>query len=172
MKAVAADFKPASQPGWLLWMVTAVCVVAALASTYTVWQHKQKLSQLQSEFKAKQAQRDAQAAPVPQLAIEPKPYERSAREMLAERSAPWPDALAALEAAAQIGVTPKSVEFNATDGAVRVELVVVDPTRLLKYIDSLNAGVDKGSGELRWRLQQTQLEPSTNTTTAVIVGSR
>jgi hypothetical protein len=172
VKAVSADFRPARQPSWVLWMVAAACVAGALALMFSAWQNKRELGRLQNELSSKEGERQAQTMPAQVQPIAPKPYDRSAREMLAERMAPWPDALNALEAAAQIGITPRTVEFNAAEATVRVELVVADPTRLLKYIESLNAGVDKSSNELRWSLQQTQLEPSTNSTTAVIVGSR
>jgi hypothetical protein len=172
MKAVSADFKPSSRPGWPLWVLAFLVASAASASTVLWWRQNQELTQLQTLLQTKKAQRQVQVTPPPALAIAPKPYDRSAREMLAERQAPWPDALAVLESAAQVGVTPRAVDFNAAEGAVRVELVVNDPTRLLKYIEALNAGVDKDPKELRWSLLQTQLEPASGITVAVIIGKR
>jgi hypothetical protein len=172
MKPVAADFKPAAVPSWPLWSLAAACVVAACASGLWARHHRHELQALQTELQRSMAQQAAQALPAPPDPVGPKPYDRSLREMLTERASPWPDALASLEALAWQGVTPRALELNAADGAIRVELTVTEPARLLKFLDALNAGADKNANDLVWNLQQTQSEGASNMSVATLVGRK
>jgi hypothetical protein len=172
MKSVVADFKPAAVPSWSLWLVAAACVVVACASALSAWRQKQYMLAVQAEFQRSSSLQAAQAQPAPSNPVGPKPHDRSLREMLIERASPWPDALASLEALALQGVTPRALELNAAEGAIRVELTVTEPARLLKYLDALNAGADKNANELIWSLQQTQADVASNTSLATLIGKR
>jgi hypothetical protein len=102
-------------------------------------------------------------APVEQSA---KPYDQSARRMLAERAVPWSQALTTLEATSVLGVTPVSVDFGNGENAIRVEVAFADYGSLLDYLNALNAG----EPELQWKLMQSQ-SSTANASTAILLGT-
>lgn len=171
MKPVAAEFKPVSQPGRLAWGFVCCCALVALASVAHAWDRHQQLLAEQARRSEmlvghEVAQRGSEVPP------QPKPYERSAREMLKERSLPWPEALVAMENVAMPGVSPRTFEANASDGAVRIEVLASDLSKVLAYLDALNAGTGHRPDDLRWSLQEARVDPTANAVVAVIVGRR
>ena len=171
MKPVGADFRPRSQPSPVHWGVAGLVAIAAgLALGWASLQHS-RLDALRQELARAAVAHEAasQPPPAPPAAL---PYDSSARELVRERSLPWPEALTALEAISMPGVTPRSLEANAGDGTVRVELAAEGHARVLEYVEALNAGASGGADALRWTLQQSQADTVANTISAVIVGRR
>lgn len=163
MKPVHADFKrPWVPPRWMWWAVAALALIAcaAVGMAWRAW--KQVDVQRAALRDAVAATQAAAVVPAPLRVL--RPYDASAREMWAEHSAPWPQALTMIEATAIIGVTPVALEFVASDKAVRVEVSFTDYAKLLEYVDALNAG----EPELKWALVQSQAQAS-GEATAVIV---
>lgn len=167
MKVVRADFKTPSRPSRALWLACAVLASLALAATGWAWHQWREVDVQRELLREAIAQRDAVPAAAP-VAIAPTPYDASARELLAERAIPWPQALTTLEATAVVGVTPVSVEFGNGDKSIRLEVSFVDYGSLLEYLNALNAG----EPELRWKLAQSQAQSAPGgVSTAVIVGT-
>jgi hypothetical protein len=165
VKPVIADFSQHSAPSRTLWGllgVAAALSVAAAAWTWHEWRELETQRALLRDTVARQAATPA-AAPIGRA---PPPYQASAREMLMERAAPWPQALTMIEATAIVGVTPAAVEFAASDKTIRLEVTFADYSKLLEYVDALNAG----EPELRWSLQQSQAQAG-GASSAVITAS-
>lgn len=165
MKRICADFKRQPRPSKVLWGVCALLVAIALASAAWAWDAWKKAQDAQASLRGAVAQKDAAPSPVPVVTV-PRPYEQSARRILAERSIPWSQGLTTLEATAVVGVTPMSVDFGNSETAIRLEVSFVDYGALLEYVNALNAG----EPELRWKLAQSQASTA-NSSTAVLVGT-
>ena len=171
MKPVNADFKAEVLPTRLLWLLVLACVLAGLVATVAAWRERMRLHEAQASLqRASAAQRLDERAAVPVLL--PKPYERSARELLQERQLHWPEAMRALEATAMEGATLRSFEANASDGTVRIEVVAAHHARLLEYLHALNVGIGDDSTGIRWTLLQTQVEANGNSVVAVLAAQR
>lgn len=164
MRFIRADFKKTSRPSPLLWSVCAVVVALALAGAAWTW-HEWREVDLQNERLREAIARKDAPPPMPSVALT-KPYEASARELLAERAIPWPQALTTLEATAVVGVTPVSVEFGPGEKSIRLEVTFTDYGSLLEYLNALNAG----EPDLRWKLAQSQSQGAA-TSTAVLFGT-
>lgn len=156
MKRVRADFAPRRRPSRALWLALAVLAAGAFTAVAFVAYRFEELAQQRAALESAAAERRVAATVVPTKPPAPPPYERSAREMLAEHRMAWPQVLTALEATALVGVTPMSVEMAASDGVARVEVSFTDHARLLEYLEALNAG----QGDLRWVLVQAQTQPA------------
>lgn len=178
MKPVGADFRPRALPGPVHWGLAGLLAMAAGLSLGWAWLQHTRLDALRQALAVAAAAQAAQAAhEAHEAARQPPapatlPYDSSARELLRERSVPWPEALTALETISMSGVTPRSLEVNASDGTVRVELAAEGHARVLEYVEALNAGASGHAEALRWALQQSQADAAPNTISAVIVGSR
>lgn len=153
MKRVRADFVPRRGPGRVLWVALGALAAVALSAVVLVAYRFGEFGQQRAGLERAMAERRAVPAAVPKPPAPP-PYERSAREMLAEHRLAWPQVLTVLEATTLVGVTPVSVEMAASDGVARVEVSFTDHARLLEYLEALNAG----QGDLRWMLVQAQTQ--------------
>ncbi len=157
MRRINARFDRWPRPARGLWIALIALVIVAVATAIWAWSAK-------ARFDAKTAQR-AQSTQQRQEAemarstvpVSPPPYDSSAREMLAERTAPWPAALTAIEHVAMVGVTPTSIEFAANERTVNLEVAFSEHAKLLEYADALNAGLEPSTVGWRWSIQQTQL---------------
>jgi hypothetical protein len=133
----------------------AICTVVAVAGA--IWEHhrvvalRAQIAQLVEDERA--GVRPAVVRPIP-------PYEASARQFLRERAAGWASMLRTLENASMVGVTPTSLEFDAGDGSVRVELKYSDSAALVDYLGRINEGVSPAPGIARWSLIETRQQPS------------
>ena len=159
MKRVEADFKSKRRPG--RWHWTFALALAAAAGTLVVqaWRMQEELVRVRAEVAGLNAHRAAASALV--KPTESPAYEPSAREMLRERSVPWPEVLATLEAVAVPGVTPTSVSFGANNERVTIELNASDYRTALAYVEALN-GADRSGGEVRFALLQVKADSSSN----------
>ena len=161
MKRVEAEFRPRWQPGRVvLASLAALGVCLALSIGAAVWSH-QRVAALQAQIA--QLVDDERNNVRPQAPSVVPAYDASARLFLSERAAGWAPMLRTLENGAMVGVTPTSVEFNATDGSARVELNYSDSTALLDYLARINEGVSPAAGVPRWNLVETRLQPSAGT---------
>lgn len=169
MRRVEAEFRPRWQPGRVVFAsLAALGVCVALSIGAAVWSH-QRVAALQAQVD--QLANDERNNVRPQAArIEPV-YDASARLFLSERASGWAPMLRTLESGAMVGVTPTSVEFNASDGSARVELNYSDSTALLDYLGRINEGVSPAAGVPRWNLVETRTQSSAGTATASMQGA-
>ena len=170
MKTVNADFNLKVLPSRLLWLLVLAFVLIGLAAIAAAWQERAKLHEAQASLQRSRVAQRIEELDVPVRL--PKPYERSARELLRERQLHWPEALKALEATALEGATLRSFEANADDGTVRVEIVAIHHAKVLQYLEALNAGIGTDPTDIRWTLLQTQIEASSNSVVAVLAAKR
>lgn len=171
MKSVSVELLAARRPTPALWVVAGIALLVAASMAFWAWRQQQATSAARAALQLALATQAADQPP-PVLVLRKNGYERSAREMLLERSLPWPEALTALEATAMVGATPRAVDANASDGTVRVEVIAASHSRLLAYVDALNAGGGVDGDTVHWALQQTQSDPANNGVVSIIVGRR
>ena len=171
MNPVLAEFKPNKPPSAWHWTLAVVSLVLASVAWLDVYQLLQTRVAAEASFARERA---AQSSQVPAVAASPaaRPYERSAREMLAERQHPWPLVLRALEVTALPGVVVKSFDVQKEGAGVGVEVAVESHAQLLEYLAALSAGEDQGADGLVWVIQQTQLDPATGTHLAMLKARR
>lgn len=164
MKPLTMDFNRQSLPNRRWWWILAIVTLVAASAAGVSWHERSQVSELRNELheaRVNQGRAPVQVRPVRGPAI----YDASARTMLIERSSPWPQALAKIEATAIMGVTPGALEFMAAEHSVRVELTFSDYPKLLEYVEALNAG----ESTFRWTLVQSQAQVG-NQAVAVVVG--
>ncbi len=159
MRRVDAQFRPRWRPGRLsLAMLCGLAACTVLAGAAALWQHHRVLA-LRDQIAQLEAQGHAGGrAPIPR----PTPaYDASAKQFLVERSAQWAPMLRTLESASMIGVTPTSVEFDASSGTARVQLSYSSSAALFDYLGRINEGVSTPQGAVRWSLLETRQQPGT-----------
>lgn len=169
MKRLDVDFKPRTLPGPRLWIAALICLASAFAEVVVATRERSDLRSAVQTLRETNAAAAASGAPTPPPAAPP--YEASARELLRERSVPWPQALATLESVAMRGVVVRVVEFDARKNEVRVEVSARSHAQAIDYLDALNAGNFGGAGELHWGLVQSQSEAGQSGVSAGIVAS-
>jgi hypothetical protein len=158
VRRVHIEFRPAAVPGRRLWMLAAAAVLVALAALANAWHDHQAARQAHGRLAA------AQAGASPAIALSPRaaevrPYDASAREMLAERSRPWPEVLLALENTRFVGIRLKAVELSSGEYAVGVLVAANDNSALLAWVDALKAGQQSDASSVIWSVDQVQTEP-------------
>ena len=159
MRKLAVDFRTPSEPPRWAWLLLGLLGVVAVGVSLIA-------ARGFYEVRTLRAQRDAlvyqlsQSARLPPEPAPIKPYEASAREMLALATSEWPKMLAALESVAMVGVTPVEIEVAPVDRVVRVQVEFTDYAGLFEYIAALNAGHDRQP----WSLVQSQSPTSLATT--------
>jgi hypothetical protein len=169
VRRVEAEFRPRWRPGRIvLTWLAALGVCAVLSIGAAVWNH-QRVAALQAQIA--QLADDERNNVRPHASRAVPAYDASARHFLKERAAGWAPMLRTLESGAMVGVTPTSVEFNATDGSARVELNYSDSTALLDYLSRINEGVSPATGGARWSLVETRTQPSAGTGNALRQGA-
>jgi len=155
MRLITADLRPVRKVSpALAWLAGGMTVVACV-TTWMAHDAEVEVANLQARI-AEQARQEVQARARGSAAHEPEPYERSAREMLAEYRRPWPEALTALETTEVAGVTLNALETPSGDALMRLEVDAPDHAVLLDYLAALNAGRSGTSRELVWRLVSTR----------------
>ncbi len=168
MRRVEAEFRPRWRPGRVvLASLAALGACVALSIGAAVWSH-QRVAALQAQIA--QLADDERNNVRPQAQRVVPAYDASARLFLSERASGWAPMLRTLESGAMVGVTPTSVEFNASDGSARVELIYSDSTALLDYLGRINEGVSPAAGVPRWNLVETRAQPSAGTANASMQG--
>jgi Cu/Ag efflux protein CusF len=152
VKPAELDFKPNHPPKPWVWWALGVALLAAAASVFFAVQTQQRVAQAGSDLAAQktQAQSAAKQADAPAPEPPPKAYDRSARELLAQKAHPWPAALRALENTAATGAQVKSIEVQAGNVGVNVEVVVADLSKLVDLLAALNAGETGAPETLQW----------------------
>lgn len=81
---------------------------------------------------------------------ESKPYEASAREMLALHGVRWPIVFAALETAPRDGIVIHMIDFDAGNRVADAQVVAEDHRKIIEYVDVLNAGLPAGERAWWW----------------------
>jgi hypothetical protein len=127
-------------------MLAAACLFLGLA-----WRERAATNRLRAELTQLREQAEQHQAPAATPAPEPS-YTASALEMLSLSRSAWPSALVTLETAAVPGVTPTALDIVPADHSVRVEVEFSEYSALLKYLDTLNAGLEQPAWELRQAL--------------------
>jgi hypothetical protein len=159
MKRVNAQFRRPWRPTrGVLAGLTALTVCAVAAATCAAWEHYRRADLQARLSRFIEAERNGEVPPPP---IPAPKYDASARQFLRERGAAWAPMLRTLESGAMIGVTPTSVEFNASDGTAQVGLSYGDPMVLSDYLGRINYGAAPASGPPRWGLAQTRVSGTT-----------
>ncbi len=169
MKRVEAQFKPRWRPGRVAWAALAalaLCVVLAIGAAS--WEHR-RVANLRAQVAQLVDDERNDVHPLVQP-IAPA-YDASARQFLHERAAGWAPMLRTLESGSMIGVTPSSVEFNATDGSARVELSYSDSTALFDYLGRINEGVSPSHGLARWTVVETRVQPDAGASNGPLPGT-
>ena len=169
MRRVEAQFRRPWHPGRVLLAALAtLAVCTALAVGAAAWEH-QRVAALRVQVA--QLVEDERNNVRPQAPRVTPAYDASARQFLRERAAGWAPMLRTLESGSIIGVTPSSVEFNATDSSARVELNYTDSTALLDYLGRINEGVSTGVGLQRWTVLETRVQPGALTSNGSLAGT-
>ena len=170
MRRVQAEFRPRWRPGRVvLALLTALAICLLLAIGAAVRSH-QRVSALRAQVAQLVVDEADNARPSAPRVVSV--YDSSARLFLRERAAGWAPMLRTLENGAMAGVTPSSMEFNATDGSARVELNYSDSAALLDYLTRINEGVSPGGGVARWNLVETRVQPSARSNALAPAGGR
>lgn len=171
MRPVTADLRPIRKVPPALWGFAGVLTVVACAMTWMAYTAELEAVALETELEARRRQ-EASPKPSAPLAYEPVPYERSAREMLAEYRRPWPEALTALEATEVVGIALNALETPSGEALIRIEVTAVDHAALLEYLAALNTGRLGASGEIAWRLVGARKADIASGLVATIVGEQ
>jgi hypothetical protein len=111
----------------------------------------------------------ANAAPQLPPVAAAKPYDASAREMLAQHATPWPQLLDALEAAQLTGVRVVNVDYTAAEAQARVEIAFTQQPLVLEYAAMLNAGIPSEGMAWRWSVARIEQSRSDSTGRATLV---
>lgn len=155
MKRVDANFATPSRPArwhWVLVIMFAVGSAGLLAKA--VLTHDElvaaQLRQRQLQAQIDDIKPASTVAPV-------QPYDSSAREMLHERDAPWPELLTALETVSLAGIAVTGVDISTSAGRMSVQLTAADYQTALEYLAALN-GDHLEAGALGFTLQQARAE--------------
>lgn len=169
MRRVEAEFRPRWRPGRVVSVsLAALGVCMALSIGAAVWSHQRVAALLAQIAQLVNDEHNNVRLQAPRIVPA---YDASARLFLSERASGWAPMLRTLESGAMVGVTPTSVEFNATDGSARVELNYSDSTVLLDYLGRINEGVSPAAGVPRWNLVETRSQPSAGTANASMQGA-
>lgn len=154
MRHIQAEFRPRWRPGRLaLALLGVLGLCTAISIGAAVWTHERATALQAQIVQLADDARNNVRTEVPRFVP---PYDASARLFLRERAAGWAPMFRSLERGAMVGVTPTSVEFDATDGSARVELSYADSTALLDYLGRINEGVSPAPGVPRWNLVETR----------------
>jgi hypothetical protein len=168
MRRVEAEFRPRWRAGRAtLPLLSALGICLMLSIGAAVWTHQRVVALRAQVAELEDDNRKGVQPPLPRVVP---PYDASARLFLRERGAGWAPMLRTLESGAMVGVTPTSVEFNATDGSTRVELKYSDSAALLEYLSRINEGVSPDGGQPRWNLVETRVQPGGGGPNALLTG--
>jgi hypothetical protein len=143
----------------LIGLITAL-LLAALAIGVLAARNYSAAAAIERELAAKNAaieQAAAAAAAAAQQAEETLRTSPDQRIRMLE-AFPWREKLAAVEGAADVGVRVTSLRFSALDGTLRLEVAYGDKTKLLDYVERLNAGLQTAAWKIenvRWSAQGT-----------------
>jgi hypothetical protein len=156
MRPVHADFRPVSRPGRVAWacvLLAGVLAAAALAHAVRAYTSAQALLRAQAE----QASAHAAALQLPAASAPytPPRYEASARQALAQRELPWPQALRELESVDTPGVVLRTFQADAETRVLRAEIVATSHAVLLEHVRQLEAASSAEPGSWVWRLEST-----------------
>lgn len=154
MRRVGIDFlEERATPAWMWWTTGGLVFVAVCLLAFARHLEAEVVNLRQQVVLAQ----GREATPlVPQAAaLQPKPHEASARELLAEHTMPWPRILDALEAVEVQGVQVISLDIATRDAVVRLEVRFSDYAQLTKYIELLNVE----AGGASWTLRQASSKP-------------
>lgn len=154
MQRVPVDFVEKSRPGPWLWFLPAITGAVAIGLAVQTLLAQKELERLRAEVKRQQQTEMAPAY----VAMQPAPsYETSARDMLAERSLPWSEVLAALEKVAIPGVLVTSIEAPGVTSNITVQTLMSDYKTVLDYLSTLN-GDSPQAGDVQFALQHARVE--------------
>ena len=159
MKALDVDLRTPSRPPKWAWGVVGLLAAVAVVMGLVTYRESRKLDELNSQLADLQRQL-TEPSIAPAVAIQKRPYDASAREMLTLATSEWPAMLTALESVEMVGVTPTAVEIAPAERWIRVEVEFADYAKLLEYVDALNAGNPRP----RWGLMQAQSDGPRNGT--------
>ncbi|NKI97720.1 hypothetical protein [Rhizobacter sp. SG703] len=156
MKRIEVDFVRRRPPGPAHWGLAVLLLVVALALVAWGGVLRVDAADLRSQIRASNERADArvqQASRRAEPPAQPPPaYAADANAALRLQRMPLDAALASLEAVGTVGVLPVSVDINAADAMVRVQVEFSTYEALLKYLEDLNAGEPSE----RWSLATAQ----------------
>jgi hypothetical protein len=151
VKPLHIELLPPRHPSRWVW--AALLMLAVTAAAVWAWQALQRneLRQVQAQTTelAQATLVRRQAAAVTPPAQRPA-YDASARALLAQREAPWPTILAAMESITIEGATPVLLDVSSPEHTARIELNATSYAAVLAYLNALN----QGDPALQWRLLQ------------------
>jgi hypothetical protein len=152
MKPIRAQFARRWMPTRVWWFGCLILIAIDASFAGLAWQSLQRIKATKRELAAidERVQQARVTGPRPTDAS-PLPYDSSARDMLAQRSVPWPALLATLEAVSVSGVRLTSVDYGAAESRARVEITFANHAAALKYVQQLSAGVPESGPAWRWR---------------------
>ncbi|KQU65052.1 MULTISPECIES: hypothetical protein [unclassified Rhizobacter] len=156
MKRIEVDFVRRQPPGPAWWGLAVLLLVAAFALVAWGWVLRADAADLRSQIRQSDERANAlalQASRRSEAPVQPPPaYAADANAALRLQRMPLDAALASLEAVGTVGVLPVSVDVNAADAMVRVQVEFSTYEALLKYLEDLNAGEPSE----RWSLATAQ----------------
>jgi len=120
----------------------------------------------QTDLQAKMIALQASQAQAPMPRPEP-PHLADAVQLARMAAFDLAGAMRALETVRVAGVRVAALELSALDASARVELEVVDPEALLRYVAELNSGEPRP----RWTILRSQGAGSSGIATATILGN-
>jgi hypothetical protein len=152
------------------WWCIAAVVGLSLGLLWWSFDLQRQRRQIEAERAAAQALAAAASAAVIAPRSTVKPYEASAREMLAQATTPWPVALSALESVQLPGVRVLRFDYIASEARVSVALHLTEQRQAVDYVNELNTGVPAEGAAWRWTLSGVELDRSTGSVRADVVG--
>lgn len=171
MRSVHADFRRRRTPSRRAWLLCCMAYVPCLGLLAWAAHVEVNARRLLSQRGVVQGAPTAWVGPAPPT-MAPPPYVDSARQMLLQRDAPWPEVLAALESIDNTGVAVESLELDTNRGAVGVTLALDPGVSPGIVLDELGAGEVGRSDEIVWRLTQIRVGDGKTQTVSIQVMRR
>ena len=154
MKPLKVDFAPRHRvaAGWWL-ALSAALLALAISQSLQAWEAMQATRATRAQIAELSArlerQRQAQEAAIARARIVP-PYAQDAAAFAKMAAFPLNRVLRSLETVQIAGVRITSIDIDAAEGTVRVEIEQSSGEALMRYLSDLNAGEEKS----RWQLVQ------------------
>lgn len=148
MRPLNIDFVPRRRPAPWMWRAVASLGALAVGLLGMAVYEKAQTDRIEAEIERCRAEPVAPILAASSVAMPA--YDRSARQMMAERLAAWPAALRALEVTQAPGVQVVGVDISATEQRIRVDVLYEDLGNLLGYVADLN----QGESTQRWKLDR------------------
>jgi hypothetical protein len=172
MKSLAVDYRPRGWAPTILWGVLCLTLtLLAAQQLWAGWQLHQRIQSMQAEIARAAAERELAQQKVREAELARQQEQPNAREVEAALRLmrfPLDQVLRSLENTRIPGVRLVSLDIDAAEGRVQVDLEFAADDSLLQYLDVINAGEPSP----RWKLVQAKWrEPGGATASTATISS-